>query len=360
MAEGVTRRGPVTYFGVEVTKRCNLRCPHCFTDSTPDAHAGVPTDQLAGLLTAIARAGGRQVAFSGGEPLLRRDLAEVMRRGLEAGLESYSLVTNGLIADAARVDQLKRAGLRAVQVSLDGVDAQDHCAVRRCPPIAFYRALRAVRLFQDAGIVVDVAMILTPRNIARAPEMVLLAEALQVRSVRFCTFVPTGRALSEEIRRRFACEPAQLDELFEFMRAMTAEAQRRRTDGGKGKGKGRAVGVLIDHGIGPWRQDGAFRCDSGEAVTYTTSEGDLYPCPGLIFDRYRVGNVYETPIEELLASPALAVARDIGRDAIGEPCASCANPRCSGGCRGAAYAISGSERAAPIYCNVLRRATRPS
>lgn len=358
MTDGATPKGPVTYFGVEVTKRCNLRCPHCFTASTPDAHPGEPTERLAGLLAAIAGAGGRQVAFSGGEPLLRRDLAEVMRRGLDAGIESYSLVTNGLIADAARVTELKRAGLRAVQVSLDGVDAQDHCAVRRCPPIAFYRALRAVRLFRGAGVVVDVAMILTPRNIARAPEMMLLAEALEVRSVRLCTFVPTGRAASEEIRRRFACEPSQLDELFEFMRAMAAEAKRR--SGGRAKGVGRPVGVLIDHGIGPWRQDGAFRCDSGEAVTYISSEGDLYPCPGLIFGRFKVGNVYETPIEELLASPTLGVARRLDRAAIGEPCSTCANPRCSGGCRGAAYAISGSERAAPVYCNVLRRATRPS
>jgi AdoMet-dependent heme synthase len=356
MSEGAIRIGPVTYFGVEVTKRCNLRCPHCFTSSTPEAHPGVPTERLVGLLAALAEAGARQVAFSGGEPLLRRDLAEVMLRGREVGIESYSLVTNGLIADAARVDQLRRAGLRAVQVSLDGVDAQDHCAVRRCPPIAFYRALRAVRLFQKAGIVVDVAMIVTPRNIARAPEMVLFAEALEVRSVRFCTFVPTGRAASEEVRQRFACEPAQLDQLFEFMRAMAAEAKRKQAR----KGKERAVGVLIDHGIGPWRQDGAFRCDSGEAVTYISSEGDLYPCPGLIFDRFRVGNVYETPIGELLGSPSLSAVRSLGREAIGEPCARCANPRCSGGCRGAAYAISGSERAAPAYCNVLRRATRPS
>jgi radical SAM protein with 4Fe4S-binding SPASM domain len=349
MAEGTTLKGPVTYFGVEVTRRCNLRCPHCFTDSTTSAHAGVPTDRLAGLLAALAGVGAQHVAFSGGEPLLRRDLAEVMRRGLEAGIGGYSLVTNGLIADAARVDQLKRAGLRAVQVSLDGVDAQDHCAVRQCPPIAFYRALRAVRLFQDAGIVVDVATILTPRNIARAPEMVLFAEALKVRSVRFCTFVPTGRATNEAIARRFACDPAQIDGLFEFMRAVAAGAR------GKGKGRRSPVGVLIDHGIGPWKADGAFRCDSGEAVTYISSEGDLYPCPGLIFDRFKVGNVYETPLAELLTSPALAAARCIGRDEIGEPCASCANPRCSGGCRGAAYAISGSERAAPVYCNVLRR-----
>lgn len=346
-----TASRPLSYFGVEVTRRCNLRCPHCFTDSSARSHSGVDTEKLSWLLEELAKVGAKQVAFSGGEPLLRRDLSQVMRRGLKAGIRGYSLVTNGLAADAARVSELRKAGLGAVQVSLDGVDAKDHCAVRQCPPIAYYRALRAIRLFQDAGIVVDVATIITPRNIARAPEMVLFGEALKVRSVRYCTFVPTGRAVSDEIAQRFAVEPSQLDELFEFMRVVFDAARKKRKPG--------AVGMLIDHGIGPWKSDGSFKCDSGEAVVYITSDGELYPCPGLIFDPFKVGNVYETPIRELLKSPALSRVRNIGRDEIGAPCKTCTNNRCSGGCRGAAYAISGSEKAAPVYCNVLRR-TKPA
>lgn len=305
------------------------------------------------LLGELAGAGAKHVAFSGGEPLLRRDLPAIMRKGRAAGIKAYSLVTNGLAADAARVAQLRKAGLVSAQVSLDGVDAKDHCAVRQCPPIAFYRALRAIRLFQDAGVVVDIAAIVTPRNIARAPEMVLLAEALKVRSLRYCSFVPTGRAVSPKIAERFACEPAQLDQLLEFMRVVF-EAAKKGRDGKRAS----TVGMLIDHGIGPWKADGSFRCDSGEAVCYISSEGDLYPCPGLIFDRFKVGNVYETPIAELLESPAMSRVRSIDRASIGEPCASCDNDRCSGGCRGAAFATSGSELAAPRYCNVLRRKKR--
>jgi radical SAM protein with 4Fe4S-binding SPASM domain len=335
---------PLTYFGVEVTKRCNLRCPHCFTNSTGKAHPGRTAEELRRLIDDLVDVGATHIAFSGGEPLLRKDLEEVMRHGRERGIKGFSLVTNGFLASPQRVKSLREAGLGGVQVSVDGVDAQDHCEVRRCSPVAFYRALGAIRLFREAGMVVDVATIISPTNVDRAPEMVLLCEALGVRSLRYCSFVPTGRAVDAGIARRFACSPARLDSFLEFLRMVKREQKV-------------SVGVLIDHGIGPWQESGAFRCDSGEAVCYISSEGDLYPCPGLIYDPFKVGNVFQTPIAELLASPALSRVRHIGRGELGDPCASCDNDRCSGGCRGAAFAISGSELAAPVYCNVLRRRT---
>lgn len=337
-----TSKTRLTYFGVEVTKRCNLRCPHCFTGSTARTHPGRSTEELSNLLAQLADAGAKNVAFSGGEPLLRKDLEKVMLHGRKHGIQGYSLVTNGFLAHPKRVKSLRKAGLGGVQVSVDGVDARDHCEIRRCSPVAFYRALRAIRLFREAGMVVDVATIIVPSNIERAPEMVLLCDSLGVRSLRYCSFVPTGRAVDEPIRKRFESTPEQLDSFLEFLRMIKRD-------------KKVSLGVIIDHGIGPWQEEGAFQCDSGKAVCYISSEGDLYPCPGLIFDRFKVGNVYETPITELLESPNMSRIREICPADLTEPCTSCENSRCSGGCRGAAYAISGSELAAPIYCNLLRR-----
>ena len=72
----------------------------------------------------------------------------------------------------------------------------------------------------------------------------------------------------------------------------------------KSKGR-RPVGLLIDHGIGPWKASGEFQCTSGKEVAYISAEGDLYPCPGLIFEPFKVGNVFETP----LSGPQLIFAR---------------------------------------------------
>jgi radical SAM protein with 4Fe4S-binding SPASM domain len=332
------------YFGIEVTRRCNLRCPHCYVDAGGRAHPGPGREALCGLLTQLARAGIRTVAFSGGEPLLRRDLERVMLHGLAEGIRAYALVTNGFYAEPARARSLKRAGLEAVQVSLDGVDRVDHCAVRECSTLDFYRALRAVRVFQDAGVVVDVASIIWPANVARAAEMVLLCEALQARYLRYCTFIPTGRAADQRVADRFHVEPEHLDRFFEFLRAVTSE-----------EGPPPPVRVVTDHGVGPWSSSGEFRCEAGREVAYVSAEGDLYPCPGTIFDELVVGNVFESPVQELLASARLARVRGIRRAEITEPCRGCDNDRCTGGCRGAAFAAGRDLHAAPRYCNVIRR-----
>jgi radical SAM protein with 4Fe4S-binding SPASM domain len=333
------------YFGIEVTRRCNLHCPHCFTDAGGKNHPGPTTEALSDLLGRLARAGARTVAFSGGEPLLRRDLEQVMDAGRRAGIESFTLVSNGFFAEPARVRSLEAAGLVGVQISVDGVDAKDHAAVRGCSPIDFYRALGAIRGFREVGITVDVACIISRQNVERAAEMALLCEALGVRSLRYCSFVPTGRAVDRAIAEPFEVEPERLDRFLALLREIRAQPDA-------------PIGVLTDHGIGPWQTGGEFRCDAGESVAYISAEGDLYPCPGSIFAPFVVGNVFSTPIEELLASPKLACVRSIERRELDEPCRSCQEPACSGGCRGAAFARTGDPRAAPHYCNVRRRDRR--
>jgi radical SAM protein with 4Fe4S-binding SPASM domain len=115
------------------------------------------------------------------------------------------------------------------------------------------------------------------------------------------------------------------------------------------------IRLLVDHGIGPWPADGCFACVAGERVAYLTASGELYPCPGLLFPPFAVGRVDETPLAELLASPRMDEIRTLARGTLGEPCGSCTVVGCSGGCRGAAYAATGSPSAAPQYCAQRRR-----
>jgi radical SAM protein with 4Fe4S-binding SPASM domain len=293
-------------------------------------------------MATLVRVGARQIAFSGGEPLIRKDLEKMMRDGLKLGMKGYSLVTNGFRADPERVARLRRAGLRSVQVSLDGVDERDHVGIRACSPAAYYRALKAIRVYREAGIAVDAATISVGPNLVRAPEMTLLCRALGVRKLRYCSFVPTGRAAQESIQKTYGAAPERMDAFLEHFRSYREKAKA-------------APDLVIDHGIGPWRTDGHFACVAGKKVAYITGEGDLYPCPSLMYEPFKVGNVFDTNLAELLARPSLHAVRRMGRQSLDEPCRSCAAPRCTGGCRGAAYAATGDVRAAPVYCNYHRR-----
>jgi len=330
------------FFGLEVTRRCNLRCPHCYTSSTEAAVAGPSLAELSEILRQVAALGLKTVALTGGETLLRDDLEELMTRGRSFGLERYSLVTNGTLVTPKRARRLREAGLRSAQVSLDGVDARDHAQVRACHTMDFYRAARGVRLLHEAGIKIDVATIVCAASIERADETMALAQTLGAQGVRYCSFVPTGRAADPAIQQHFAVDPARLDRFLTRLRAW-------RKQGGK------PIRVLLDHGLGPWTADGHFACGAGRRVVYVAATGDLYPCTGLIFEPFKIGNALETPLAELLASPAMHTVRRIRRSELGEPCRSCTHPRCSGGCRGFAFAATGDLRSAPPYCNVRRR-----
>jgi radical SAM protein with 4Fe4S-binding SPASM domain len=301
---------------------------------------------LLDLVGQLAALGLRRLALVGGEPLTRPDLEELMRRGRERGIEGYSLVSNGSLATAARARCLREAGLRSLQISVDGVDARDHAAVRGTDALAFYRAVRAVRLFREAGVRVDVSALLNARNVERASEFLALGQALGARWLRFCSFVPAGRGADPAIAAACSPTPEQLDRFFARLRGWRA-------------GAGKRLGLLVDHGIGPWTADGKLSCGAGRRVAYLSSDGDLYPCSGVLFPPFRVGSVLAQPLDVLLRSPAMHAARGIRRTDLAEPCGSCRSPGCRGGCRGAVYAATGDVRAAVPYCNVQRRACQP-
>jgi radical SAM protein with 4Fe4S-binding SPASM domain len=292
---------------------------------------------LKGLLSELADAGVHSVAFSGGEPLMRKDLSELICHGSAAGIADFGLVTNGYFASMTIARALSEAGLRTVQVSLDGVDAIDHGAVRGCGPADFYRALRAIRLFKECGLAVYVATIISPRNVKRAPEMALFCEALSVSGLRYCTFVPKGRATNAKQIQSYAVEPADLDQFIAFVQELNEDPDAR-------------LPVSIDHAMGPWTKSGEFQCESGKGVAYVSAEGDLYPCPSLISEPFRVGNVFETSVCELLASKQMSAVRCISRDQMHGPCDTCSNKACGGGCRGLAYASTGDVQGAIPYC----------
>jgi cyclic pyranopterin phosphate synthase len=122
----VDRFGRVfTYLRVSVNEKCNLRCRYCMPEEgvplSPDEDL-MSADDIARLVAVFARCGGRKVRLTGGEPLLRKDIVEIVRRvAATLGIRSVHLTTNGLLLDK-RLDELRAAGLTGLNVSLDSLD----------------------------------------------------------------------------------------------------------------------------------------------------------------------------------------------------------------------------------------------
>ena len=112
---------PVTNLRVSVTQRCNLQCIYCHAEGEKAPEAELPLDDIREILRVAASLGMRSVKFTGGEPLVREDILEIVR-AVPPGLES-SMTTNGILLERYARD-LRDAGLLRINVSLDSLDPE--------------------------------------------------------------------------------------------------------------------------------------------------------------------------------------------------------------------------------------------
>jgi GTP 3',8-cyclase len=216
---------PVTDLRVSVTDRCNLRCTYCMPRELfgPD-HAFLPREELLSfeelerLVAVFARLGVRKVRLTGGEPLLRRDLADLVA-GLRAidGIEDLALTTNGTLLPFHAAD-LAAAGLDRVTISLDAVDDATFQAVgdTRLPVAS---VLDGVAAAQAAGLAVKVNTVLQRgANDDQVESIAAWAREQQV-AVRFIEFMDVGTTngwdrsrvvpAAEVVDRLAACWPLE-------------------------------------------------------------------------------------------------------------------------------------------------------
>ncbi|MCP4663740.1 MAG: radical SAM protein [bacterium] len=138
---------------LELGRRCNLECRHCFSCSGPDRKPGPTTEEVKKRIQALSALGVRRIWFSGGEPTLRRDLPELITYGAESDLEVY-VSSNGLVSrEQAR--QLAGTPLHRIDVAFDGI-GDDHDRLRGAG--AFRRAITGLGHLKAAGLRIELSV----------------------------------------------------------------------------------------------------------------------------------------------------------------------------------------------------------
>src|ERR1051325_4135919 len=132
------------YLAWEVTLQCNARCLHCYSSSGPGVrHPNeLTTAQAHHIIDQLADAGLLILAFSGGEPLVRPDIYDLMRHAADRELV-VNVASNGAVVNDRTAARLVESGVRSVTVSLDGADAATHDHFRQFPGL-FDRTLHAI------------------------------------------------------------------------------------------------------------------------------------------------------------------------------------------------------------------------
>lgn len=180
---------PVVVFNC--TKRCNLKCVHCYSHSTGAlGEHELTTDEAKAFITDIADFGSPVILFSGGEPLTRPDIVELIEFANAQGLRAV-ISTNGTLITREMAERLKQVRLSYVGVSLDGLEAVNDAF--RGVPGAFRKALDGIHHCQDAGIKVGLRFTINKRNAQEVEKIFHLIEDENIPRVCFYHLVYAGR-----------------------------------------------------------------------------------------------------------------------------------------------------------------------
>ncbi len=264
----------------ESTLRCNVHCLHCGSDcissiETPDMPAEDFLRVIDTEITPHVKPRSVMVIISGGEPLMRKDLAEVGRALQQRGYP-WGMVTNGLALTEKKFRELREAGLRSMTVSLDGLE-EDHIWMRQ-HPLAFEGACRAIRLcVNEPYLAWDVVTCVNQRTIDHLPAIRDLLWGMGVRNWRIFGIDPMGRAAENP-------ELLLTDEQFcQLMDFIVAERE-----------AGRHVSYSCEGFLGDYEgrvRDYLYQCAAGISVASILIDGSISACTS-IRGKYYQGNIY--------------------------------------------------------------------
>jgi 12,18-didecarboxysiroheme deacetylase len=222
-----------------VTRACNLKCVHCYAHATYDSSSDeLSTVEGRRMIDDLAEYGVPVLLFSGGEPLVRKDLPELAAYAVEKGMRAV-ISTNGTLITKSTAQTLKNIGLSYVGISLDGLEpVNDHF---RGVKGAFSKAMEGIRNSQHAGIKVGLRFTINKRNVQEIPGIFDLLEEMEIPRVCFYHLVYAGRG-SELVNDDLTHEEtrAAVDLIIDRTKELHA------------KGKPKEVLTVDNHADGPY------------------------------------------------------------------------------------------------------------
>lgn len=265
----------------ESTLRCNVHCLHCGSDCSssetmPDMPAGDFLHVLDKSVTPHVDPHKVLIIISGGEPLMRKDLAQVGAALKQRGYP-WGMVTNGLALTEKRFKELMAAGLRSIAISFDGMEL-DHNWLRQ-HPLAFEGATRAIKLAAATpSLTWDVVTCVNQRSIHHLDEMQQYLWSIGVRNWRLITIDPMGRAVENP---ELLLTPAQHRYVLDYIREKRKEGLHISYS---------CEGFMPDY-EGEVR-DHLFHCAAGVSVASILIDGSISACTS-IRGKYYQGNIYQ-------------------------------------------------------------------
>jgi radical SAM protein with 4Fe4S-binding SPASM domain len=340
----------------DVTYACNLRCKHCYSTAGRTWKDELSCEEALKALDVLADAGVTAIAFSGGEPLLKKEFFQLAEKASNYGM-FIAIATNGTLLTKEMAEKLKNSGVGFVQISLDGTK-QTHEEFRGLDG-TYERVVEGIRNAVDAGLITCISTTATKLNQHDIVAVMDFAEDLGVHWFMLFNFVPVGRGdfemdlhaeeremLLKELWRRLKATGINFMSTAPYYAriAMKEENETIPTHfyNPTLKGKLKSLAEFIGG------------CGCGRFYIALKANGDITPC---VFFPLKLENIrnFENGDDFFkfwVHNPILRELRD--KDSI-EVCGECRYRYVCGGCRARAYAYTGSYMKADLGCVIAEK-----
>jgi radical SAM protein with 4Fe4S-binding SPASM domain len=338
VANGAFGMGCIGYPGHpawEITSACNLKCIHCHAASGEPNPDDLSTDEAKRFIDDLTEVQDfRTIVFTGGEPLVRKDIFEILRHSKESGFANI-IATNGTLIDEETAFKLKEHGVLCNAISLDAPDPDTHNYIRNNPH-AFDLVMRGIEATKKAGILLQINTTAMEPNLPYLSDLIDFVDGKDASIMLMYQLVAVGRG--QKIAAATLKKKANRD-LCELLSS-----------------KQRNVKTIVEPVAGPqywpyllekkaingtWLKiaEKVFHgCAAGRGFVYIKSNGDVWPCP---FVEVKAGNVKKTSFKEIYEESEVFVNLRNREETLKGDCGDCRYRTICGGCRGRAWAYTG-------------------
>lgn len=337
-----------------MTNRCNLKCLHCYIEAEDRKYQDeLTTEEAEVFIRDLAEMKVPVLLFSGGEPLLRKDIFKLGKLAADSGLRPV-ISTNGTLIDTTTAQNIKAAGFQYVGISIDGgPETHDHF---RSIPGAFEMAMRGIRICLDYGIKTGIRFTVNKYNQEDLPVIFDLVEKEGIP--RFCMYhlVYAGRG-AEMADMDTSVKEKQA--ILDYVCKKTVELADKGIQTEILTTDNHADGIYLLNKIKAENPERAAEviqllemhggCSAGTKFANVDPRGNVHPCQ--FWQDYTIGNVREKPFSEIWNSddPLLIKLREKQLHVTGR-CGECQYKHLCGGCRIRAREVSGDLWAEDPAC----------
>ncbi len=319
-----------------LTKRCNLKCGHCYLDSTElDGKTDISTEKAYEIIDSIASLSpGAMLILTGGEPLLRPDIFNLAARAADSGLTPV-LGTNGTLIDSVMAEQIKASKIKGVGLSLDSATPLFHDSFRALDG-AWAKTLKAAELLHARSMDFQLQFTVMRENMQELQAVIELAIATKARAVNIFFLVCTGRGSD-----RTDLTPEQYEEALNLV--AKAEIKYRGRLMVRARCAPHILRITEEMGNKTSLAGATAGCIAADGYLRIAPDGGLTPCPYIPVTEATPNIFSKSNMPERL-SDIWKNGKDfqlLRSGAAGGKCSGCDYEVECGGCRARALATSG-------------------